>query len=77
MRVHEVFDADSHALRRRAWASDSGPVYRQEDYDDAGRLVQVINGWVNPDVPMPEDAIALWRARAGVRKNCSGRRITR
>lgn len=58
MRVHEVFDADSHALRRRAWASDSGPVYRQEDYDDAGRLVQVINGWVNPDVPMPEDAIA-------------------
>lgn len=58
MRVHEVLDADSHALRRRAWASDSGPVYRQEDYDKAGRLVQVINGGVNPDVPMPEDAIA-------------------
>lgn len=58
MRVHEVFDADSHATRRRAWASDSGPIYRQEDYDEAGRLVQVINAWVDPDVPMPEDAIA-------------------
>ena len=58
MRVHEVFDAGSHNMRRRVWANESGPIYRQEDYDEAGRLVQVINAWENPDVPMPEDAIA-------------------